>query len=386
MKHFIKILFLICLVLQLFSPYVVSAAPTTQMKLPSQDSGPWTSPEFQQREPELGEGEPFGITTGVRKAEPWIDTSLGGEEDPSKGGLIPTTEAQKQQDISQSPFAEVLSCSVGALLANVLTALITAAINFILGIFTKAEVPTEPVQITKKDVGLTIFGIPIFPSWDSIAYCLANALIIFVADSTIAWIQSGFEGKPVFVDDPTKFFKNLADYEMSNFLENFMGGMLCEPFEIGVTVGLVENYVNYGNSLSTAPSCTLDTVKHNVDDFVNGRTFSFDVLTQMGTNPLNTPAGSYQHARDAARNFIELRAGPVKTEVDWGGGWLSWKIKDGPQAGKTVTPGIVVSEQLNKRLGMSTDRLVLAEKFDQVIAALVNYLIKAALSELVNAF
>ena len=49
-----------------------------------------------------------------------------------------------------------------------------------------------------------------------------------------------------------------------------------------------------------------------------------------------------------------------------------------------TSPGIVIQSQLEKTLGLAKDRLVLAEKFDQVIAAVVNQLINTALDKVLE--
>ncbi len=310
------------------------------------------------------------------------NSSFTSEVDPSKGGLIPTQSQSKGSNESNAA-ADALSCSVGAIIGNALTAVVSKGIDSLLGTVLKEEVPTKEGPHRAKEVGsLVVWGIPILPSWDSIAYCLANTIITYVSDSTIAWIQSGFEGKPAFVDDPTKLFQDISDYEMGNFLQNLGGGFLCEPFEAYVTTNLINSYTN---NYSNRGRCTLDTVQGNVESFLSGDSFDYNSYFAVTQNPANNPYGSYLLAEAEARNRIELGIGPIKTELDWGNGYFSWKAKDGPNAGKTVTPGSVIETQLEQRLGLAPDRLVMAEKFDQVVSTLVNYLIKTALTETLGA-
>lgn len=304
--------------------------------------------------------------------------------DPSKGGILPTQQTTKKSSAEMEAATEALSCSAGAIIGNAITAVVGVGIDKLtsllgISVLKDEEVPIDNIKQKRKEIGsLVIFGIPILPSWDAIAYCLANTIITYVADSTIAWIQSGFEGKPAFVDDPTKLFQDLADYEMSNFLEELGGGVLCEPFRPYVTLGLVNSYTN---NYSTRGKCTLDKVQGNVDSFLSGNSFDYNTYFAVTQNPANNPYGSYLLAEAEARNRISAGVGAVKLELDWGNGYFSWKAKDGPNAGKTVTPGKVIESQLEARLNLASDRLVLAEKFDQVISTLVNYLIKTALTE-----
>jgi hypothetical protein len=325
---------------------------------------------------------------GIYSNNPGSSAGGAGQKqyDPSKGGIVPVQE-QTQGSSEDQAISEAVSCSVGVVLGNALTSVISTGVDTLLektvGTFTNPKVPTDPKSSRKKEVASAeVFDIPILPSWDAIAYCLANVIITYVSDSTIAWIQSGFEGKPAFVDDPTKLFNDIADYEMSNFLETLGGGALCEPFEAYVTLGLVENYTN---DFSTTGRCTLDTVEGNINSFLSGDSFNYDTWFAMTQNPANNPYGSYLLAESEARNRISAGIGPIKTELDWGNGYFAWKAKDGPNAGKTITPGTVIQSQLEERLNLAPNRLVLAEKFDQVISSLVNYLIKTALTETLGA-
>src|SRR5690606_16100507 len=56
-----------------------------------------------------------------------------------------------------------------------------------------------------------------------------------------------------------------------------------------------------------------------------------------------------------------------------------------PTGRKRLSPGALIEAQLAKRLGAPEDRLVLAEKFDQVINELVNSFVKIALNEMFEA-
>ena len=220
------------------------------------------------------------------------------ENDPSKGGLIPTQQSTQADTKESKALTDIVSCSIGAIIANVINGVIKNFIDRIAG-NKPDEVPTKEAPHRAKEIGsLVVYGIPILPSWDAIAYCLANAIITYVADSTIEWIQSGFKGKPAFVDDPTKLFNDIADYEMSNFLESLGGGFLCEPFSPYINLSLVENYTQ---DYSTRGRCTLDTVQGNVDSLLNGDSFQYNTWFDMTQKPANNPYDSYLMAQDEAR-------------------------------------------------------------------------------------
>lgn len=318
-----------------------------------------------------------GATTGSGSG-----ASSVGEKKELYGKILPTQP--EESGAESNAAADAISCAVGDILANGISGIVTKAIDTlfdsILGT-TKKEVPTEPVVHVDKEVGtLVVWGIPILPSWDAIAYCLANVIITYVADSTIAWIQSGFEGNPVFVDDPTKLFQDLADYEMNNFLETLEDGLLCDNFSSSVKSALVNNYTSDYQSSS---KCALGALEEEVTGLVNGTAnyFSYEAWFALTQNPNNNAAGSYIKSYNESQRLIQARQNSVSKDLDRNDGWYSWVQKDGVNKGKVVSPGKTVQTVFEQRLNLAPGRLVLAEKFDQVISTLVNYLIKVAITE-----
>jgi len=277
--------------------------------------------------------------------------------------------------------SEALSCAVSKILANGITGLVSKGLSTIFSAITNKQVPVDPEDHKSKEVGmLVVWGVPILPSWDAIAYCLANAVIAYVADSTIAWIQSGFKGNPAFVDDPTALFQDLADYEMNNFISTLEDGLLCENFSTDITSSLVDEYTS---SYETNGKCALGELEEGVTDLVNGvaNSFTYDAWFALTQNPNNNYEGARLQALDAAKRGIAARQAAMQSELNQNNGYRSFRAADGANKGKIVTPGTVIETQISSTLKLAPDRLVLAEKFDQVISTLVNYLIKTALTE-----
>lgn len=356
--------------------------------------GAFEGPEFKDLR-DNNDPVPKSAATSDQKIQAGFDSNLNNpgssanrgnpsaQKDPSFGGLTPTA-SQSQGSKEVNAASEAISCTVGGLLANALNAVVSAgvssAISLIPGVesVAKPQVPTNDVDSNNAEVGYTFFGIPILPGWNSIGYCLANTIIIYVADSTIEWIQSGFEGKPIFADDPTKLFQDIADYEMSDFLGTLGDGFLCKPFEPFVTLSLVDSYTS---SYSDSGKCTLDSAQGNVEGFFSGDSFDYNTFFAVTQNPANNPSGAFLLANDAAQNKISVSVGTVKADLELGSNFFSWRVKDGPNAGKIMTPGKLVNETVAKRFNLDSDRLVLAEKFDQVVSSLVNQLLKTAVTE-----
>ena len=297
--------------------------------------------------------------------------------------IIPTQSTSKNK--SSSALTDGVSCAVSSALAKGITGLVTKGISTIFGSATEPEVPVDPTNHKSKEIGsLVVWGVPILPSWDAIAFCLANIIITYVADSTISWIQSGFKGKPAFVDDPTKLFKDLADYQMNDFISTLQSGLLCENSKSQVTSALIRNYTS---KYSTEGKCALGALEEGVTDMINrtAGSFTYEGWFAVSQNPNNNAVGQYLKGQSEYQRQIATRQGTIKSELDQNNGYFSWRSKDGTDKGKIITPGTAIQTQLEQRLNLAPGRLVLAQKFDQVVSTLVNYLIKTALTETLGA-
>ena len=247
-----------------------------------------------------------------------------------------------------------------------------------------------------------------YPSLDSIGYCIINAVLEILTDATIKWINEGFDGNPAFVENPEQFFKDLADVETAGFLREVVGGAtgmdICQPFRLQIVTGLAGNT---GDPYRNQSRCTFDDisqslsqsgVKFDYNDYTSGRSpysGSLDAWRSVTQNDSNNPYGAYFMAQQELQKRLSVKQNTAQLDLSMGRGFLSFKhctedsTTNGPD-GKPVqvkgtcgvtTPGAVIESQLNNRLSSGNNRLVLADKFDQVITALVTALIKTALNE-----
>ncbi|MEN9605006.1 MAG: hypothetical protein RJB39_691, partial [Candidatus Parcubacteria bacterium] len=90
------------------------------------------------------------------------------------------------------------------------------------------------------------------------------------------------------------------------------------------------------------------------------------------------------------RGTVQAKKDIAGVELGWNKGFLSFRRCDDktPNADKSkcpiTTPGTLIQGQLEKTLGIPKDRLVLAQKFDQVIAVIVDQLISTALNKILD--
>lgn len=336
-------------------------------------------------------------------------------------------EAGKAQAV-KGAAAEVLGCSAGQLLGQILGSLISAAVGSVTSAIVDNLIGGVRVHEsgrallnsnvkTSAEVGTAVggwgIGSIVLPSWNSIAYCVANAMITYVANSTIAWVQGGFEGNPSFVNNPEQFFKDLANIEAGAFLQELAYGVtglnICEPFRIQIVLTIARNHVGdqqayggsngysrggFGGGLSSAGygGCTLDDIQGNLEGFLRGdfQKGGWSNWLQISQVDSNNPYATYFNLQAQLSGAVNKQASLARVELDWGKGFLSFRKCDEkvPKSEQSkcpiTTPGNVIQGQLEKTLGLSKDRLVLAEKFDQVIAAVVNQLISTALNKVLD--
>lgn len=248
-----------------------------------------------------------------------------------------------------------------------------------------------------------------FPGLNAIGYCVINAVLEYITQATIDWINSGFDGNPAFVEDPAKFFGDIAEAESANFLQQVVQGStgidICQPFRLQIVTGL-----SGGTSearFANQARCGFDDMKAAISD--SGVSFDYQEYTsgnaeysgslnawrEVTQNDQNNFYGAYFLAQAELEKRLSVQQNNATLDLTMGRGFLSVKscTKDStttdangntvPVKGtcRTTTPGGVIEDQANRALGAGRERLIMADKFDQIITALVNQLIKTALSE-----
>lgn len=227
---------------------------------------------------------------------------------------------------------------------------------------------------------------------DGLAHQLAQMILRSMVQSIVNWINSGFKGKPAFVTDIKQHLLNLVDQKIGEYIyEDPALNFLCSPFQLDVKIALAMSYQDNAHDNLTEAQCTLSEVTDNVEgflngDFANGGWSSWFELTQ---NPGNTPTGAYLAAETEMYARIVDAQGREVQQLDWGDGFLSFKVcdvadaKSGREKNCTITtPGSVISDQINKALGAPQDSLITADEINEIITALFRQLALKAIGGL----
>ena len=92
-----------------------------------------------------------------------------------------------------------------------------------------------------------------------------------VARDYITWASEGFEDKPLFVKNPTTFYKNLRDDAIGRVIDRSGLGFLCdigvpnfEAYEATLKINLQQQYLGIATD---RPRCTYSDLANNLEDF-----------------------------------------------------------------------------------------------------------------------
>ncbi|MEK7612725.1 MAG: hypothetical protein AAB449_01075 [Patescibacteria group bacterium] len=261
--------------------------------------------------------------------------------------------------------------------------------------------------ILSKDIGAQVLlgfiatnqstqtGVKIAQEQRSFSACILNTIakvaLQQMTASIVNWINSGFNGKPGFVQNYQQFFTNVADQAAGEFIRGSGLAFLCSPFRPQVRIAIAKAYAN-----RNAQSCSLTSIMRNANSFMNGNFSSggWPGFLTFTTAPINNPYGSYSYAQISLGNYQANKVLEQSTRLAQGQGFLPVTkqkdcqlvpTSDGSGAPREVcrevivTPGKTIADSISKTLGQGQDQLGLANSIDQILNALVTQLMTQAL-------
>lgn len=229
---------------------------------------------------------------------------------------------------------------------------------------------------------------------ETVSHCLGRTLgrlaIQQITESTVNWINSGFDGQPSFVQDYNQFFSDVADKAAGEYIQGSGLAFLCSPFKMQIKIAIAQSYAN--RKSNNAGSCTLSGVVGNVEKFMNGdfAEGGWGGLIAFTTLPTNNPYGAYSYARGGLESAIAYDVQTQTLRIS-PGGFLSTQepydcgpvdpVTKKPTGCKyrTVTPGSVIEDSLKTAVGADVETLQLGDSIDQILGALSNALISKLL-------
>lgn len=254
---------------------------------------------------------------------------------------------------------------------------------------------------------------------DAAGWMAAKIAISSMTNSIINWINSGFEGGPTFVTNPSAYFQDLADQATGAFIHQLgMEGILCSQFRPQIIASLKYNVPSMGRF-----QCTLNAAVENWDAFMDDFTAGgWKGWLSVTTQPQNNPYGAYLMAVDELEQRQAQARENAKTEVGWGSGFVSLKkcvggksqedscsdqcdssignygeedadwnqchsdcmadqinaselCEESGGSMQNTTPGTIIADQLKLNLGSSVRQMELADEISESLGAIFNALI-----------
>ncbi|HMO77621.1 MAG TPA: hypothetical protein PKA42_00495 [Candidatus Paceibacterota bacterium] len=224
---------------------------------------------------------------------------------------------------------------------------------------------------------------------DGIMFALAKAIVSQITASIVSWINSGFSGSPVYIQDLKTALLDAADQEFGYYLEELGGPLsfICSPFKLDVLIGITVAFDRRQNGEPRAGTCTLTGALANIENFISGdfEAGGWDAWFQIVNQPeIYTPYGSFLTAEIQGRLRVDKALERESTQLNWGKGFMSKKECSDPSLGppfcQVVTPGDTIAQSLNFHLTAGTRSLIEADEINEIIGALLGQLAQTVIT------
>lgn len=250
---------------------------------------------------------------------------------------------------------------------------------------------------------------------------LKNRLMHQLTQQIVRWVQGG--GKPQFITDWRGFLNSAANVAAGRLIETYVPG-LCRSIAPLVKINLQKVYV----SDPPTPSCTLDQVVENIQDFYS----DFMSGGWRGYSETILPSGNFfgslfeanlkvsqaaEEEKEGEKSNVESNQGfkgfrrckkstkveamiadelVIKGNPDYVPG--SWHCKsntecyaeicepnpDGTSNWEQTTPGGAAASALYKSLNAPLEQIINAQDFENIVAAVVNAAITKLMDSLIK--
>ncbi len=259
---------------------------------------------------------------------------------------------------------------------------------------------------------------------DGLGTMIVKQIVRQITTSVVTWINSGFQGSPSFLQNPSSFFLDVADQITGDFIAKHGGPLqdLCSPFSIDIRIALA---FKYRPRVLERYSCTITTIIKNSKNAVEGATLNgftagdfkqggWPAFVTMTTEPQNNIYSAYLIAESDLSWKVASAKAEQKDEISAGRGFLSWRdpkcsaevkrfnddvkakraAASDPEEGYLAnqqlkskndcpvqTPGSVIQGSLQSNLDGPQDELRMADEINEVVNALFAQLVTQVLQK-----
>lgn len=163
---------------------------------------------------------------------------------------------------------------------------------------------------------------------NGVAYTLAKKQLAKITNDTLSWVNTGLGGDPFFVRDQVSYLENIADQELSKFLNPISSSANSNLYPYGRTFARGQ-FLDRSTSFEQRSISTMSrnlpantTTDDWSNDFSRGGWPAWFAFTQ---NPANNPLGYQLIATEEAAKRQNAAQQAAQKEIDQGNGFLSDK-------------------------------------------------------------
>lgn len=224
---------------------------------------------------------------------------------------------------------------------------------------------------------------------DGIVNSMRETLISFVIKSIVSWSNQGFEGNPAYVENlPLHLLERISDPEAERVILGEDTNNINDNYRRDVRVALAKYYANKTRRPAQHLSCGATTDELN--SFSQNGGGSWDSFFAVIADPSCNPLFSFYEARNRLDEAVSAETERERTQLDWAGGYrtsvTNQTINLGDGTSQTVqrivTPGILISQQLEQVIGTGLRQSENADEIDEIVSALMSNLGTQVLTDL----
>ena len=169
---------------------------------------------------------------------------------------------------------------------------------------------------------------------DGIFWYLAKYIVSTMMRDLVNWINSGFQGRPLFLQNLQRRMLEVADQAAGEYFTSLVGdsSFLCHPFQVDIKIAVSAQYYNIDKYDQPAPDCSLVEMVEHIEDFMSGTQGSFseggwkDWFDITSKPEVYTPYGSTLAVQSGLRVQVLNAKNEQASILDFGSGFLSGEI------------------------------------------------------------
>lgn len=219
---------------------------------------------------------------------------------------------------------------------------------------------------------------------DGLLWAAARLILSQMTADIVNWINRGFEGSPMYVQDLRRYLTDVSDVLIGSYLQELGGiaSIVCAPFQLDIQLALNFAYTAARRG-ALYGSCTLSGAMANINNFFTGTGAFFDggwdAWYGVSSRPqIYTPYGTLLTVEGQAGVRLINTRNEEFGYLGFGQGFLSSKtcqqVTDAAGSREECvvnTPGIAIEKALTFQLSSGARSLIAADEIDEIVGALL---------------